>query len=206
MTPPDKRDKAARRRLRERETMIEDLAPMLRTMVRFQVEKAIKEEKGASAPSEARGGFLGLFKGSSSTKRKANATRIDEVVLLTDTGLVVAHASRGESDLDPTIIGGMITAVQASVNDAFTTGGEIKAIDELTYRDARIMLESKGSLVMAVIVRGPPRASVRLRTQALLDSIWTEHQEVLKDWDGDKDSLTFLEPLLAGFVRLTFYA
>jgi hypothetical protein len=116
---------------------------------------------------------------------------VHEVFLLYEATVPIAHATKDESsDLDDAALGGMFTAVQSFITDAFAdkTDDDTWELDEMAFGENKILIEREENLYLAVIFEG---SSVRLhpKLKKILNDINEEYQEVLKDWDCDVSRL-----------------
>ena len=127
-------------------------------------------------------------------------TIIEEIFLINRAGVLIRHATRRlRPDFDHDVMGGMLTAVQAFVQDSFRAKGEL---NEITYGRMRILIEGGEHLLLAAVLsRGFP-GLIRRRMRNALDAIETEYANVLVGWDGDvhkfQDADSFLEELFVG--------
>ncbi len=113
--------------------------------------------------------------------------QIEEVFLVYRDGVLIYHLSRSlAQDKDEDVLGGMLTAVQEFVRDAFKYG-EHRELHQLDFGDYRILIERGRNLYLAVVYSGKGTASVRRKVRRVLDHIEAAYGKVLEKWDGDMD-------------------
>jgi len=127
-------------------------------------------------------------------------TVIEEIFLINRAGVLIRHATRRlRPDFDHDVMGGMLTAVQAFVQDSFRAKGEL---NEITYGQMKILIEGGEHLMLAAVLSRGFRYLFRRRMRVALDAIEREFAGVLAGWDGDvhkfRDADRFLEELLVG--------
>jgi predicted ATPase len=114
-------------------------------------------------------------------------TMINEAFLIDDAGKVVSYASRlGANIMDEDIVGGMLSAVEAFVKDAFGDGESTKnGLDTLVYGPIRIYIEHGKHIFLAVVLSGAEPEGIRSDLKKMVKNIETKYQDILKDWDGN---------------------
>jgi tetratricopeptide (TPR) repeat protein len=112
---------------------------------------------------------------------------INEAFLIDDSGKVISYASRhGANIMDEDIVGGMLSAVEAFVRDAFGDGESTsKRLDTLVYGPIRVYIEHGKSVFLAVVLSGAEPEGIRGDLKQMVKKIEEEYEDVISDWDGD---------------------
>jgi predicted regulator of Ras-like GTPase activity (Roadblock/LC7/MglB family) len=122
--------------------------------------------------------------------------RIEEVFLLTQSGLLIAHASlAADSAFDQDVVAGMFTAVQAFVKDVFRANGG-GALEEMELAHCRVRLLRAASCTVAIIASGRVSDAYLSAARAALRLFEERNKEALGTWDGDPDTLEGVAELL----------
>src|SRR5256712_937265 len=126
--------------------------------------------------------------------------QVEEVFLVYRDGLLIYHLSRSLSqDKDEDVLGGMLTAIQEFVRDAFVYG-EHRELHHLDFGQYRILIERGKRVYLAVVYAGKGFATVRRRVRSVLDHIETAYGRVLEDWDGDMDKVAGARDLIREYL------
>ena len=126
--------------------------------------------------------------------------QVEEVFLVYRDGVLIYHLSRSLSqDKDEDVLGGMLTAIQEFVRDAFVYG-EHRELHHLDFGQYRILIERGKRVYLAVVYAGKGFASVRRKVRSVLDHIETTYGRVLEDWDGDMDKVAGARDLIREYL------
>ncbi|KYK31253.1 MAG: hypothetical protein AYK23_04070 [Candidatus Proteinoplasmatales archaeon SG8-5] len=103
--------------------------------------------------------------------------------LVNDAGMLILKAEREESSLDPDIFTSMLKAVGDFVKDSLSMmgKGEEGRLNSLGYEKYRILLQARGTLMLAVVIEGSESEFLIQDMQNTLAGIGG----ALDDWDGD---------------------
>ncbi|MCK5396687.1 MAG: hypothetical protein KAJ33_00380, partial [Thermoplasmata archaeon] len=77
---------------------------------------------------------------------------------------------------------------QNFVQEAFSTS-EMDSLKSLSMGELRVLIEAKGSIVVAVLFTGHEARELRKGVMWLMDELDENFGEVLHDWRGDKRSV-----------------
>lgn len=137
--------------------------------------------------------------------REALPFRVHEVFLIhRESGLLLAHLSSDpEQAGDRDLVSGMLTAIRDFAQDAF--GGEEEGeLDAIQYGALRIVLEPGQWAYLAVVVEGMEPEGFGDRISDSLSEVHKACGPMLRDYDGDPESLPGVEdglwPLLEASV------
>jgi len=131
-----------------------------------------------------------------SPQLKWQESKVQEIFVLHSNGLVIAHAgSHEETAIDRDLVGGMLTAIQNFVEEAFHTS-EMDSLKSLSMGQLRVLIEAKGSIVVAVLFTGHEARELRKGVMRLMDELHETFGTVLHDWRGDKRSVTGVQDWL----------
>lgn len=127
-------------------------------------------------------------------RRKAR-TIIDEVFLMTPSGLLIKHFTRRlRPDMDESILAGMLTAVQDFVKDSFRESGS--EVDEIKFKDFRIMIGRSPHVLLAAVVSGERTDVLQARLNRVVRSVEEKYGARIAAWSGDLAELAGTETIV----------
>jgi outer membrane protein OmpA-like peptidoglycan-associated protein len=112
--------------------------------------------------------------------------RVEQIFLIHDkTGLVLCHAvAPGVSVQDPTLVSGMLSAIQDFVRDSFNTPRD-EIIDSMHLGDLRVWVEPGPHAILAAVIRGHPPETLRPTLREALEKVHQNFGSALELFDGD---------------------
>ena len=129
--------------------------------------------------------------------------RVEEALLVRpDSGLLIQHvADPGVETHDPDAVSAMLTAICGFVRDAFLAGSTEQGLEEVEMEEHTVLLVNGPHAFLACAVRGIPPRDLRERCKRVLEQIHSHYGEELARFEGDQESMRFLqEPLAACLV------
>jgi len=122
-----------------------------------------------------------------SPQLKWQESLVREVYIMHSSGLVIAHAGAHDEfgEIDRDMVGGMLTAIQNFVQEAFHAS-EMDSLKSLSMGKLRVLIEARGSVVVAVIFTGPGARELRRGVVSLLEDLDRKFGPILADWKGEK--------------------
>lgn len=136
-----------------------------------------------------------------SPQLKWQESRVQEIFVLHSNGLVIAHAgSHEETGIDRDMVGGMLTAIQNFVQEAFHTS-EMDSLKSLSMGQLRVLIEAKGGIVVAVLFTGHEARELRKGVIWLMNELDNNFGKVLHGWRGDKRSVMGVQEWLEGMLE-----
>lgn len=135
---------------------------------------------------------------------KASPTIIDEIFLMTPTGLLLKHYTRRlRPDQDQDIMAGMLTAVQNFIKESFDeAGGKLK---EIRFENYDIIISHSKNVVIAAIISTKKPEKLRSQLKLVTEDLETRYGEQIAHWSGDKKELgdvdLVMKRLLSGKYR-----
>tara|TARA_R110002072_G_scaffold4174_9_gene29636 strand:- start:23127 stop:24806 length:1680 start_codon:yes stop_codon:yes gene_type:complete len=123
--------------------------------------------------------------------------RVEHVFLLhRSNGLQLQHCTRpGAIAREPDLITAMLTAIQDFLRDAFQAS-ESDAATSFSINELSVIVENGNNAALAAVVRGQPRAEIRLQLREALDRIESTMTGQLAKFDGDTDPFEAVRPQL----------
>lgn len=139
-----------------------------------------------------------------SPQLKWQESNIREIFVLHSSGLVIAHASLDENmgEIDRDMVGGMLTAIQNFVQEAFHVS-EMDSLKSLNMGKLRMLIEAKGEVVVAVLFTGHEAMELRKDLLWMLDELDKRFGEVIHAWKGDKSSVLAVQKWVEKVLRST---
>ncbi|MEE9505621.1 MAG: ATP-binding protein, partial [Thermoplasmata archaeon] len=131
------------------------------------------------------------------------APRVEAVYLVTNTGLLVREVLREETELDSDLFASMLTTVGGFVKDSLSmlSGEEREGmLNSLGYENHRILIESGKETNLAVILEGRENEFLINDMRDILVKVQKSHGDVLRQWDGDEESVQGIEDTLRPLV------
>jgi OOP family OmpA-OmpF porin len=121
--------------------------------------------------------------------------RVEHVFLLhRDNGLQLLHATRhGVLARQPDLIAAMLTAIQDFLRDAFDSP-ETDTATSFSINELSVLVENGNHAALAAVVRGQPRAEIRMQLREAIDRIETSMAAPLADFDGDTAPFEAVRP------------
>ncbi len=136
----------------------------------------------------------GLF-----TVWRSSPTIVDEVFLMTPTGLLLKHYTRRlRPDQDTDILAGMLTAVQNFVRDSFDEAGG--RLNEIRFENYDILISHGKNVVLAAIISTKKPERLRNQLKNATDDLEKQFGERISHWDGDKKELGYVDVLMKKFL------
>lgn len=130
---------------------------------------------------------------------RSSPTIVDEVFLMTPSGMLLKHYTRRlRPDQDEDILAGMLTAVQNFVRESFDEAGG--RLNEIRFENYDILISHSKNIVIAAIIstKKPERLRDQLRTAT--DDMETQYGEMISHWSGDKKELGDVDILMKKFL------
>lgn len=112
-------------------------------------------------------------------------TLIDEIFLVNNAGVPMAHISRKGRTLDEQIIGSMLSAVQDFVKDSFGDASRVSALDRLDYGTKKILIEHGRYIFIACVIEGELHNNLRIDLKNAVEYLEKTYCDILSAWDGD---------------------
>lgn len=131
--------------------------------------------------------------------------RVEQVFLIHKrTGLPIAHAvAPAVAMQDPSLVSGMLTAIQDFVRDSFQTG-QAQSINRLNVGDLDVCIESGPYAILAAVIRGVAPRSLHDKLAETLENIHAEYASQLVRFDGETDAFANVEQDLARCLESKF--
>ena len=130
---------------------------------------------------------------------KASPTIVDEVFLMTPTGLLLKHYTRRlRPDQDEDILAGMLTAVQNFVRDSFEEAGG--KLNEIRFENYDILVSHGKNVVLAAIISTKKPEKLRNQMKNATDDLEKQFGEKISHWDGDRKDLGDVDILMKKFL------
>lgn len=108
-------------------------------------------------------------------------------------------ASEGVSQLDPDIVGGMLTTVANFVQDSFHVEDR-DTIRSLVIGDVKLIIEHSRNAFIVIVFTGFESSELRIDCRKVLRRVETQYGKILRTWDGNTESVMDLNKLLAGLL------
>jgi outer membrane protein OmpA-like peptidoglycan-associated protein len=117
--------------------------------------------------------------------------RVEQVFLIhKKTGLPIGHAVASAVAIqDPSLISGMLSAIQDFVRDSFHTS-QGQGINRMNVGDLDVWIEEGPYAILACVIRGIAPRELRDRMAEVLENVHREYSTQLDHFDGDTAAFT----------------
>ena len=130
---------------------------------------------------------------------RSSPTIVDEVFLMTPTGLLLKHYTRRlRPDQDTDILAGMLTAVQNFVRDSFDEAGG--RLNEIRFENYDILISHGKNVVLAAIISTKKPERLRNQLRNATDDLEKQFGEKISHWGGDRKELGEVDVLMKKFL------
>jgi adenylate cyclase len=131
---------------------------------------------------------------------------INEAFLIDESGKVISYASRlGANIMDEDIVGGMLSAVEAFVRDAFGDGESTsKRLDTLIYGPIHIYIEHGKSVFLAVVLSGAEPEGIRGDLKKMVNNIEKDYHDVISEWDGNVSKVSEINQIISKLTLVRY--
>ncbi len=128
--------------------------------------------------------------------------RVEQVFLIhRETGLVLNHLTAPSvATQDPTMVAGMLTAIQQFAQDGFNTARD-EALDDLGFSGFRIWIEVGPHAVIAAAFRGHAPEDYRVHMREVLEGIEQHYAAAFDNFKGDTDPFRGAEDRLTPLLE-----
>ena len=130
---------------------------------------------------------------------RSSPTIIDEIFLMTPTGLLMKHYTRRlRPDQDEHIMAGMLTAVQNFIKESFDEhGGRLK---EIRFENYDILISNSKNVVIAAIISTKKPEKLRVQLKEVTDEIEERYGEKLTKWSGDRADIADVDHVMKQLI------
>ena len=125
--------------------------------------------------------------------------RPEQVFLMDYNGIRVASARRAGSKIDIDLAGGMLTAVQDFLREAFKAEKK-DSVRTISMGRFKLLVEHAPPVYMAIAFTGDEAPELRRDVRAILKKILELHGDRLKAWDGNRAGLEDVQEMLQGLL------
>ena len=115
---------------------------------------------------------------------KGKKTVIDDVYLISDSGILIHHATRRlKPEMDEDILSSMLIAIQEFVQDAFKS--EDATLKSMDFGNKKIQIHRGKHLFLAVVSSSNIPKKMESKIREILNEIEEKYGKILEHWDGD---------------------
>lgn len=121
---------------------------------------------------------------------EAQKVRVNAVMLVEKgSGLIIDnYFDPSFKKLNPDLFAGLLTALQSFGKDCVEEN-EAGSLDQLEYGESKVLIESCGSLFMAILVRGDITSKLLKRLRLVFSNIIKKHEKFLSNFNGHTESI-----------------
>jgi len=128
-------------------------------------------------------------------------TTIDDVYLISSSGILIAHATRRlKPDVDEDILTSMLVAIQNFVEQAFKDEKDV-SIKHLEFGDKKIAIKRTGDFYLALVVTGELYDDLEARAEQVVREINEKYGEVMKRWTGNVEDFRGVKEIMEKIWR-----
>jgi len=131
--------------------------------------------------------------------------RVEQVFLIhKKTGLSLGHAVASAVAMqDPTLVSGMLSAIQDFVRDSFQTA-KGQGLNRMNVADLDVWIEEGPYAILACVIRGVAPRTLRDRMAEVLENIHRDYAEQLDRFEGDSAPFSKVNAELARCLELRY--
>ncbi len=131
--------------------------------------------------------------------------RVEQVFLIHNkTGLSLGHvAAPAVAMQDPSIVSGMLSAIQDFVRDSFHTGAG-QGIERMNVGDLEVWVEAGPYAILATVIRGVAPRALRDRMAEVLENIHRECSAQLDQFTGDTSPFVHVNKELTRCLEMQY--
>jgi outer membrane protein OmpA-like peptidoglycan-associated protein len=128
--------------------------------------------------------------------------RVEQVFLIHKaTSLLLAHCVAPHvSTKDPSLVSGMLSAIQSYVRDSFKAPKE-DSLDSIQVGDLEVWVVSGPQAILAAVIRGHAPASYRATLEKTIEDIHRDFGRALEEFDGDSAAFAAVEQRLEALLE-----
>jgi hypothetical protein len=139
-------------------------------------------------------------------KSKGEPPHVEEVFTVYNDGRLINHISDKVYGDDPEIpdediFTGMLTVVQAFIEDSFHSRDETE-LKKLEFGKKTIMFKSGAYINLVLVYTGDATKKMHSAVVARQNIIEERYKEVLIDWDGELEKMDGLENLVKSLLKI----
>ena len=132
--------------------------------------------------------------------------RVEQVFLIhRETGLVLNHVVAPHiATQDPSLVSGMLSAIQQFVKDSFESQRGDNTLDFLEVGELEVWIEQSPGAVLAAVIRGHAPESYRVAMKEALENIQRHYSSALAHFEGDAAPFRPVEDDLTQLLETQF--
>ena len=132
--------------------------------------------------------------------------QIDELFLITPSGLLVQHYSlERESGLNEDVLAGMLTAVKSFISDSLSlldkSADRDSEINRIDFGKYSVLMYSGKTLSLVGITSHEEKERIMDQLKKCLAILEDRYGHIIKDWDGDTSKVEDIKPCIEQMVR-----
>jgi hypothetical protein len=134
-------------------------------------------------------------------KKKGPVSEIEDIFLISDSGMLLAHKSKElRPDSNEDILSGMLTAIQDFIRDAFKDKTQF-GLRRLDFGDSEIHLKRGTGFFLAVVLSGTEPPDFEIKLDKTVKDIEAKYGDVLSDWKGNFSQVRGIKDQLDGLLK-----
>ena len=139
-------------------------------------------------------------------EKKLQKVPIDELFLITPSGLLVQHYSlERESGLKEDVLAGMLTAVKSFISDSLSlldrSADEESEINRIDFGKYSVLMYSGKTMSLVAITSHGNKESIMSQLKKSLGILEERFGHLIKDWDGDTSKVEDIKPCIEQMVK-----
>ncbi len=139
-------------------------------------------------------------------KKELQKVPIDELFLITPSGLLVQHYSlERESGLNEDVLAGMLTAVKSFISDSLSlldkSADGKSEINRIDFGKYSVLMYSGNTLSLVGITSHEEKEKVMDQLKKCLAILEERFGHIIKDWDGDTSKVEDIKPWIEQMVK-----
>ena len=142
---------------------------------------------------------------------KQQKVPIDELFLITPSGLLVQHYSlERETGLNEDVLAGMLTAVKSFISDSLSmldkSADAESEINRIDFGKYSVLMASGRSLSLVAITDHEKKEEIMEQLNLCAKVLENRFGDIISDWDGDTAKVAAIKPVIERMVKGEFDA
>lgn len=133
---------------------------------------------------------------------RGDIPRVIMLYVIHNNGVLLAEAERVEIGIDTDIFTSMLSAVSMFVKDSFQRiSSSDEYLEELRYGNYNLVMKRGNIITIVAVLEGRSNEFLHNDLKNILDEIEEDYFGILKNWDGNMESMEGIKKILYSFIK-----
>ncbi len=124
--------------------------------------------------------------------KESNFAKVNSIFLIhKESGMLILDAHREDNKKidEPEMVASMLSAIKSFVNDWISNQDKMSEVSEIEYGNSSILIESAGSVYLAVVIDGKSDFNLQEEISFTLSKVILNHAIEISEYDGDPETI-----------------